>query len=64
MLHCENVYGMIKTDGQATLNYHLLDPWVRVNVCLGNQAEARKAAKRLQEIGYRDTSFVQFTSTR
>jgi DNA-binding winged helix-turn-helix (wHTH) protein/tetratricopeptide (TPR) repeat protein len=62
MLNCRKVYGMIANEGPSTSNYRILDPWVRVNVCLQNQAVAGIAAKRLEAIGYREASFVQFMS--
>lgn len=62
LLSCKKVYGMISKDAPSTLDYKILDAWVRVNLCLGNQAAAAIAVKRLEEIGYRDTSFGRFIS--
>jgi DNA-binding winged helix-turn-helix (wHTH) protein/tetratricopeptide (TPR) repeat protein len=64
LLNCRQAYGMIKGEGPSTLNYQILDPWVRVNFCLQNHAQAKIAVKRLQEIGYRDAAFIQSMSTR
>jgi DNA-binding winged helix-turn-helix (wHTH) protein/tetratricopeptide (TPR) repeat protein len=64
LLNCSQAYGMIRNEGPTTLNYQILDPWVRVNFCLQHQAQAKTGARRLQEIGYRDASFAQFMSTR
>jgi DNA-binding winged helix-turn-helix (wHTH) protein len=63
LLNCRQAYGMIKNEGPSTMNYQILDPWVRVNFCLQHHAQADSAFKRLQEIGYRDTVFSQFMST-
>lgn len=64
ILKCQQAYGMIKSEAQGTMNYQILDPWVRVNRCLHNQEPAFIGIRRLQQIGYRDKSFVQFTDTR
>ena len=61
---CQEAYGMIEADAIATKNYQILDPWVRVNYCLQNQASADDGAKRLREIGYRDSAFVRFIQPR
>jgi DNA-binding winged helix-turn-helix (wHTH) protein/tetratricopeptide (TPR) repeat protein len=64
IMKCQQAYGMIKADAVATMNYQILDPWVRVNYCLQNRAPAKNGVKRLQEIGYRDSSFVRFIQPR
>ena len=57
---CQQAYGMIEADAVSTRNYQILDPWVRINYCLQNQIPAKNGVERLQEIGYRNTSFAQF----
>jgi DNA-binding winged helix-turn-helix (wHTH) protein/tetratricopeptide (TPR) repeat protein len=63
-LNCQQAYGMIKTEASVTKNYQILDPWVRINFCLQNHEPAQTGVKRLQQIGYRDKSFIQFTTNR
>jgi len=62
LLSCKKVYGMISKDAPSSLDYKILDAWVRVNLCLGNQAAADITLKRLEAIGYRETSFARFIS--
>jgi DNA-binding winged helix-turn-helix (wHTH) protein/tetratricopeptide (TPR) repeat protein len=61
--NCRQAYEIIGKQDLPTLNYKILDAWVRINMCLGNKAIADAAIKRLHDIGYRDTSFIRFTST-
>ncbi len=60
MSTCSQIHGMMENDIKNSRNYQLLDPWVRVNTCLSNHAAAELAAKRLREIGYRDSSYIAF----
>jgi DNA-binding winged helix-turn-helix (wHTH) protein/tetratricopeptide (TPR) repeat protein len=60
ILNCRQAYGMISKEADMTMNYQILDPWVRINVCLQNHVPARMGVKRLQQIDYRDNSFLQF----
>lgn len=53
---------MIKDESASTMSYQILDPWVRVNACLEHTEAAHAAVKRLEKIGYRDNSYVQFIS--
>jgi DNA-binding winged helix-turn-helix (wHTH) protein/tetratricopeptide (TPR) repeat protein len=64
MMTCRKAYGMIKDDVAGTMNYEILDPWVKINFCLQNHAAVDIALKRLKQIGYRDFAYIQFLSTR
>jgi DNA-binding winged helix-turn-helix (wHTH) protein/tetratricopeptide (TPR) repeat protein len=64
MMTCKKAYGMIKEDVASTLNFKVLDPWVRVNYCLQNRRAVDIQLNRLKQIGYRDTAYTQFLSTR
>lgn len=59
VLHCQSAKGMIETEAVASMNHQVLDPWVRINLCLQNHDLADVAIKRLQQIGYRDNSFLR-----
>lgn len=63
MLICKQTYDMIEAEGRSTMNYQILDPWVRANFCMRQHQLVRFAAERLQQIGYRDSSYLQFMST-
>ena len=58
-LNCRVAYGMIKAEGPVTKDYRILDPWVRINMCLHRTTEAKAGIKRLQDIGYRDLQYLQ-----
>ena len=58
LLSCRRAYGIIGNEGNVTFYYKLLDPWVRVNLCLRYMAPANAAMKRLNDIGYRDTQYL------
>lgn len=62
LLSCKKVYDMIGKEAPSTHDYRILDFWVRVNLCLDNQAVANDTIARLKAIGYRDTSFIRFIS--
>jgi DNA-binding winged helix-turn-helix (wHTH) protein/tetratricopeptide (TPR) repeat protein len=64
MLNCRQAHGIISRHDPSTSDYRILDPWVRVNVCRGSQEQAGAAVKRLRDIGYRDSAFVQFIANR
>jgi len=59
---CKKVYDMIGKDAPTAMDYRILDVWARVNLCLRNESAADIAIKRLQAVGYRDTSFTRFIS--
>lgn len=61
---CRQASALIQAEAPLTLNYRILDPWVRINLCLRQEALAQAAAKRLQHIGYRDFSYLQLMSNR
>lgn len=62
-LICQQSYDMIKTEAAASMDYRILDPWVRINTCLQQAAPASTAVNRLKQIGYRDTAYLGFLST-
>lgn len=47
----------------ATRDFRVLDPWVRSHGCIGNRGAVSAAAAALQQMGYRDPDYVQFTAT-
>jgi tetratricopeptide (TPR) repeat protein len=57
---CRSVLDMLGQDTPASRDYYLLDPWVRVNYCLGQDGIAGQAAGRLRSFGYSDLGYVQF----
>jgi len=61
---CRLAYGIMETDGPSSSDFRILDPWVRINYCLGNDEAAEIAAKRLEtKIGYNDVVYRRFIST-
>ena len=60
---CRRAYGLMEADGASTWDFRVLDPWVRVNICLGNEQAAGMAVKRLEKIGYNDLVYRHFIST-
>ncbi|WP_426318147.1 winged helix-turn-helix domain-containing protein [Pseudoduganella sp. R-43] len=60
---CRKIHALIESDAGRSMNYQILDPWVRVNACLQNQEVFTKGAKLLSQIGYRDSSYFQFISS-
>ncbi|MQA41408.1 AAA family ATPase [Rugamonas sp. FT29W] len=57
---CQKIYVMLDAGHMATMNYQILDLWVRANTCLGNRDAVQVATRRLNEIGYRDYAYLQF----
>jgi DNA-binding winged helix-turn-helix (wHTH) protein/tetratricopeptide (TPR) repeat protein len=62
LLSCRQAYGIISSEAQNTKNYKVLDPWLRINVCLQNINNIRTASKKLKDIGYRDTEYLHLIS--
>lgn len=60
---CGQVHALIKVDSASTMNYQILVPWVRVNTCLQDRAAAQAGIKRLEQIGYRDQSYLRFITS-
>jgi len=60
IMTCKQVHGMIKNESASTMSYQILVPWVRVNACLHQHEAVQVAVKRLEQIGYRDQSYVNF----
>jgi DNA-binding winged helix-turn-helix (wHTH) protein/tetratricopeptide (TPR) repeat protein len=59
---CGNAAGMMAADAASSLDFRILDPWVRVNYCLGKDAVAEEAARRLHRLGYRDIAYLRYLS--
>jgi hypothetical protein len=59
---CRQALGMVPQVEAASLDFQILDPWVRVNTCLGNYAAAEEAVRRLHSIGYRDAEYLRYLS--
>jgi tetratricopeptide (TPR) repeat protein len=60
LLSCREAYGIIDKPKDDTYSYRILNPWVRINQCLGKTTEAQAAIKRLHITAYRDTEYLQF----
>jgi tetratricopeptide (TPR) repeat protein len=60
---CRQAHAMIEKDSASSRSYQVLAPWVRVNACLRQLDAAQAAVKRLEQIGYRDHSYIQFLAT-
>lgn len=60
---CQEVRAVIGDEIKSTMNYQLLDPWVRANLCLQQRQAIDTEVKRLKQINYRDLSYLQFLST-
>jgi DNA-binding winged helix-turn-helix (wHTH) protein len=59
---CTRVTQLLQTDVRGSTDFHLLDPWVRAQICLGAPTLARDARDTLARIGYRDDGFTTFLS--
>jgi hypothetical protein len=57
---CHSALEMLGPEIAASRDYRLLDPWVRINYCLGNGDLAGQAAARLKSFGYRHADYLQF----
>lgn len=58
LLSCRQARGIIGAEGNTTKYYKILDPWVRINLCLHNAQSADVAMKHLHAIGYRDSQYL------
>jgi eukaryotic-like serine/threonine-protein kinase len=63
-IRCGEAAAMMGAGADASLDFKILDPWVRLNRCLGNDAAARKAEQQLRNIGYRDVEYMRFLSSQ
>ena len=63
-LACEHAFGVLKENGSSTQDFQVLDPWVRINHCLGDRAAASIAVDRLHNIGYRDANYLRYLSNQ
>ena len=56
---CMQVRVIIGSEIDSTMDYQLLDPWVRANICLRNSVAIQLGVKRLRTINYKDQSYIQ-----
>lgn len=61
---CDRARGLLQETSSSTMDHRVLDPWVRVNLCLGQDAAAREGARRLHAIGYLDGDYRRFISNQ
>ncbi|MFL6673087.1 MAG: winged helix-turn-helix domain-containing protein [Massilia sp.] len=61
---CGQVLAMMGDGPRASMDFQILEPWVRVNHCLGNHAAAEQAAERLRRVGYRDIEYLRYISNQ
>jgi eukaryotic-like serine/threonine-protein kinase len=61
---CRAALGMLGTEASASRDHHVLDPWVRINYCLGNHDTAGQSARRLENFGYAAPDYVQYLSLK
>jgi len=59
---CRQAYEMAPKNAGASLDFQILDPWARVNDCLGNDTVAAQAAASLRHIGYQDGEYLRSLS--
>lgn len=59
---CQQAYDMAPKNAGASLAFQILDPWARVNACLGNDTVATQAVARLRHIGYQDGEYLRSLS--
>jgi DNA-binding winged helix-turn-helix (wHTH) protein/tetratricopeptide (TPR) repeat protein len=60
---CQQARELIAKDVPHSADYHILAPWVRAHVCLGDDAIVVDAKARLAQIGYREPGYIRFLST-
>jgi len=56
---CAQAAALIGGLAGASLDFQILDPWVRANRCLGKDALASDGAQRLRKIGYREVEYLR-----
>lgn len=59
---CRQAYDLAPENAGASLDFQILDPWARVNDCLGNDTFAAQAVARLRHIGYQDGEYLRSLS--
>jgi len=60
---CDRARDLVASVARGSNDYRLLDPWVRAETCLGNYAIVATAKSRLQQMGYHESTYMQFLST-
>jgi len=60
---CGEAYALLQNDGMSSTDFHVLDPWIRVNYCLKNLDAVAASTERLANIGYRDTEYLRYLAT-
>lgn len=56
---CQTASDLLANDAPHSSDYHLLDPWVRAQACLGHDAIVAEAKSRLAQLGYRETGYTR-----
>ncbi|QGZ43378.1 hypothetical protein GO485_28860 [Pseudoduganella flava] len=64
IMTCRQAHGIIDSSTTGTMNFEILDPWLRVLSCLRTPDAANPPLERLRKIGYRDSAYLQFISKR
>jgi DNA-binding winged helix-turn-helix (wHTH) protein/tetratricopeptide (TPR) repeat protein len=57
---CLGARDLLAAEAPRSRDYQLLDPWVRVNRCLGKDGDAAEAEGQLKQVGYKDRVYLQF----
>ena len=57
---CLLAHDLLQRDAPDSTDFRLLDPWVQAGHCLGQGATVNAAKKRLADMGYRQTAYVNY----
>lgn len=60
---CARVIAILQPWVTRSTDFHLLAPWVRAHICLGQRAKAETAERQLAAMQYRDPDYMRFLST-
>lgn len=60
---CSRTKVLLQAEAPGNTYYRILDPWVRAQYCLGQNAMATEARATLLRIGYQEFAFKQFLSS-
>jgi tetratricopeptide (TPR) repeat protein len=58
-LSCLRGQNLLADAVKDSADYHLLDPWVRLHLCLNDSEAAKPAIRKLAAIGYREADYLQ-----
>lgn len=59
---CQRAADILKPNVGSTLDFRILEPWTRTNLCLGNEPISSEARARLVKIGYRERGYIKLVS--